>query len=160
MSFAFYPGSFDPPTLGHLNLISRASKLYSKLYVVIATNKSKSSFFSAGERFELLTKLLKNYKNIEVVIWDGLIVDFAKKYNLSIMIRGVRALADFEYEFELAMTNKALYSELEVLFMPTDPKYFVLRSSAIREISSFGGKIETMVPKIVAKAIRKKIDSK
>lgn len=157
MSEAFFPGSFDPPTLGHINIIKRAAKLYKKFHVVIASNPSKQSLFSAQERYELLVELTKPFGNVEVHIWNDLIVSFAKKQNVSLMIRGVRALADFEYEFELAMTNKLLYPELEILFMPTDPKYFVLRSSAIKEIAQFGGNIETMVPKTVAKAILEKM---
>ena len=153
MSEAFFPGSFDPPTLGHLNIIQRAAKLYNNFHVVIASNPSKKSLFSPQKRYELLVELTKPYPNVTVHIWNDLIVSFAKKHNISLMIRGVRALADFEYEFELAMTNKLLYPELEILFMPTDPKYFVLRSSAIKEIALFGGKIETMVPNLVAKAI-------
>lgn len=158
MNSAFFPGSFDPPTLGHLNLIERASKLCDQLYVVIAFNKTKKNFFSPQERYDLLKDLLKNYPNVQLCIWDKLVVDFAKEKKIPLMFRGVRALADFSYEFELAMMNKALYPDLEVIFLPSNPQYFVLRSSSIREIASFGGEIESMVCESVAEAIRKKIN--
>jgi pantetheine-phosphate adenylyltransferase len=154
---AVLPGSFDPPTNGHINLIERASRIFDHLDVVIAVNPTKNDFFSAEERFELMSRLLEPYKRIKLHLWDKLIVDFAKKHKAKVLLRGVRALADFGYEFELAMTNKGLYPDIEIFFMPTDPKYFVLRSSAIKEIARFGGDISPMVPPLVAKAIHKKL---
>lgn len=151
---AMLPGSFDPPTLGHIDIIERSAKLYDKLFVVIAENIQKKTLFTAEERQSMLIDIMKNHDNIEVVIHNGLIVDFAKKNNIKVMIRGVRALVDFGYEFELAMTNKQLYDDLEVLFMPTSPNYFLLRSSAIKELAFYGADIETMVPPIVAKKIK------
>jgi pantetheine-phosphate adenylyltransferase len=123
------------------------------LYVVIAVNRGKSCFFDEHERFAMMTELLKAYDNVETVLWDRLVVEFAAKNDIKVMLRGVRALADFSYEFELAMTNKELAPELEIMFMPTDPKYFVLRSSAIKEIAVYGGDISTMVPPLVAEAL-------
>jgi pantetheine-phosphate adenylyltransferase len=151
---AMFPGSFDPPTLGHLDIIERIAKLYDKLYVVVASNIQKKSLFTAEERADMLKELLKSHKNIEVVIYSGLVVDFAKARGIQVMIRGVRALVDFGYEFELAMTNKKLYPELEVLFMPTSPNFFLLRSSQIKELAFYGANIETMVPPLVATAIK------
>lgn len=155
---AMLPGSFDPPTLGHIDIIERSSKMYDKLYVVIAENIQKNTLFSAQERKEMLIEILKKHDNIEVVVHDGLIVDFARKNKIKIMIRGVRALVDFGYEFELAMTNKQLYEDLEVLFMPTSPNYFLLRSSAIKELAFYGAEIETMVPPIVAQKIKERFN--
>lgn len=154
---AMLPGSFDPPTNGHLNLIERAAVLYDTLYVVVADNVQKRALFSAEERMEMLKNLLHPIQNIIVCSWQGLIVDFAKKHNVGVMVRGVRALVDFGYEFELAMTNKQLCPELEVLFLPTDPNYFLLRSSAIKEIAQFGGDISPMVPVLVAEKLREKL---
>jgi pantetheine-phosphate adenylyltransferase len=154
MKRAMFPGSFDPPTLGHLNLIDRAASIFDELHIVLSVNSQKTPFFSSEERLDMLKNLLKDYDNVIIHVWDSLIVDFAKKHNLRLMVRGVRALADFSYEFELAMTNKTLYPELDVLFMPTDPQYFVLRSSAIKEIALHGGDISTMVPPIVAEAVK------
>src|SRR5690554_8232258 len=105
----------------------------------------------------MLEEMLKPFDNVRVVIFSGLVVDYAKKEGINVLVRGVRALVDFGYEFELAMTNKQLYSDLEVLFMPTDPNYFVLRSSAIKEMAAFGADISTMVPKAVAEKLRSKI---
>ncbi|GAB4372552.1 MAG: pantetheine-phosphate adenylyltransferase [Spirochaetales bacterium] len=151
------PGSFDPPTFGHLNLIIRASRIWDEIDVVIAENPTKNYTFSAEERKQMMEALLKEYPNIHVTIWDRLIVDYAEKTGARILIRGVRALADFTYEFELSMVNKGLNPSIETIFMPTDPKYFVLRSSAIKEIASFGGDISAMVPPLVAEELYKKV---
>ncbi len=156
MKLAMLPGSFDPPTNGHLNLIRRAAKLTDRLYVIVAVNRTKTYMFSECERLEMMRELLADVANVEVVSWDRLIVDFAREHAVKVMIRGVRALADFEYEFELAMTNRQLYDELEVVFLPTDPRYFVLRASAIKEMASYGARIEGMVPDSVAERLRNK----
>ena len=157
MRKAVFPGTFDPPTNGHLNLIERAARLFDVLYVVIAVNQEKKCLFSAEERQEMMTDLLRSYENVEVRPWDRLIVEFADRNDARVILRGVRALADFGYEFELAMTNKQLKPELEIMFMPTDPKYFVLRSSAIKEIALYHGDISTMVPPKVASALRTRL---
>jgi pantetheine-phosphate adenylyltransferase len=156
---AMFPGSFDPPTLGHLDIIERSAKLYDKLYVVVASNIQKKTLFTAEERADMLKQLLSSHDNIEVVIHSGLVVDFAKKSGIQVMIRGVRALVDFGYEFELAMTNKKLDPDLEVLFMPTSPNYFLLRSSQIKELAFYGADIETMVPPLVATAIKERYNA-
>ncbi|MFW5812653.1 MAG: pantetheine-phosphate adenylyltransferase, partial [Alkalispirochaetaceae bacterium] len=121
---AVMPGSFDPPTNGHLNLIERASRIYQEIEVVIAANAQKSYTFSADERFDMMKKLVEPFDNVHVHLWDRLIVEFAEKMDARVMIRGVRALADFAYEFELSMVNKGLNPKVETIFMPTDPKYF------------------------------------
>ncbi len=154
---AMLPGTFDPPTNGHINLIERTSKLFSSLDVVVADNIKKKCLFSAEERSEMLLQLTSTFPNVNVVIHRGLIVDYAKNNDISVMVRGVRALVDFGYEFELAMTNKQLYPQLEVLFLPTDPKFFVLRSSAIKEMAAFGADISTMVPKIVSESLSDRV---
>ncbi len=155
---AMLPGTFDPPTNGHLNLIERAAQLFETLDVVVADNISKKCLFTAKERMEMLHEMLTPYDNVRVVSYGGLVVDYARKEHITVMIRGVRALVDFGYEFELAMTNKQLNPELEVLFMPTDPHYFVLRSSAIKEMAAFGADISTMVPRSVAEKLRSKVE--
>ena len=158
MLVAMLPGSFDPPTNGHLNLIQRASDIFDRLFLVIAVNPMKEYLLSGEERLFLMQELLKEQKNVEVHLWDKLVVDFAREKGARVIIRGVRALADFGYEFELAMTNKSLSPEIETIFIPTDPKYFVLRSSAIKELAMFGGNITTMVPKIVADALNRRLN--
>ena len=153
---AVFPGSFDPATLGHLNIIERASALFDELVVIIAENRQKHYFFNAEERLAMMKELIKPFKNVTVLIWDSLIVDYMKQENLHLLVRGVRGMDDFSYEFELSMMNKALYPNIETLFMTTDPKYFVLRSSSIRELASFHGDVSGMVPPIVAAALKEK----
>jgi pantetheine-phosphate adenylyltransferase len=157
MTRVLFPGSFDPPTNGHMNLLHRAAKLWDEVEVVIAVNKGKKCTFSAGERLRMMKTLTSDYENVKVTVWDRLIVDYAEKSGARIILRGVRALADFSYEFELSMTNKGLKPNIETIFMPTDPQYFVLRSSGIKEIALFGGDVSAMVPPIVAEALRKKM---
>ncbi len=154
---AMFPGSFDPPTNGHLNLIKRAAAIFDELYVVIAVNEQKSCLFSSRERFEMMTMLLESYPNVIVNLWDNLVVRFAENHDIKVMIRGVRALVDFGYEFELAMTNKELSPDVDIMFMPTATKYFVLRSSAIKEIALLDGDISTMVPLEVASALKRRL---
>lgn len=154
---AMLPGTFDPPTNGHINLIKRASRLFEEVVVVVADNIAKKCLFNAEERLEMLGEIFAEYDNVEVVVWNGLIVDYAKRNDIGVMIRGVRALVDFGYEFELAMTNKQLYPDLEVLFMPTDPQYFVLRSSAIKEMANFGIDVSSMVPPVVARKLAERV---
>ncbi len=154
---AMLPGSFDPPTNGHLNLIERASKIFEKLYVVIAVNDTKKYLFTAQERYRMISSLVEKYDNVEVKLCNDLVVNFAQELGVKVVLRGVRALVDFGYEFELAMTNRELNPNVEVIFMPTDPKYFVLRSSAIKEIASFGGDISSMVPPEVVSELKLKL---
>lgn len=151
------PGSFDPPTNGHLNLVERASRIYDEIDVVIAVNPNKNYTFSADERFAMMQELVAGYENVRVHLWDQLIVKFAEKVGARVMIRGVRALADFGYEFELSMINKGLNPQIETVFMPTDPQYFVLRSTSIKELARLGGDISTMVPPSVAEALHERL---
>ncbi len=154
---AMFPGSFDPPTNGHMNLIKRAAQIFDELYVVIAVNDQKKCLFTSQERYEMMSLLLKDYSNVSVSLWDNLVVRFAEVHEIKVIIRGVRALVDFGYEFELAMTNKELNPNIDILFMPTDPKYFVLRSSAIKEIALLDGDIGAMVPPEVAFALKQRL---
>ncbi|MBR5097775.1 MAG: pantetheine-phosphate adenylyltransferase [Spirochaetales bacterium] len=154
---AMLPGTFDPPTVGHMDIIERCALLYDKLYVVIADNINKSTLFTSRERKAMLEELLSRHKNIEVCIWSGLVVDFAKEHDTGVIVRGVRAMNDFGYEFELAMTYKQMCPDVEVLFIPTDPKYFLIRSSSIKEMAVFGADISKMVPKLVGERVKEKL---
>ena len=156
---AAFPGSFDPPTLGHLNIIKRASGLFDELLVVIAENRQKKYLFSAKEREAMLRRLTSDYGNVKVAVCDTLIVDFLQKEGIKIQIRGVRGMVDFPYEFEISMTNKVLNPGIETIFMTTDPEFLVMRSSSIREIASFHGDVSGMVPPLVAEALTKKYRS-
>ncbi|MEW5816468.1 MAG: pantetheine-phosphate adenylyltransferase [Spirochaetota bacterium] len=154
---AILPGSFDPPTNGHINIIQRASQIFDEIELVISINVQKAYLFSPDERFKMMHELVAEYKNIKVYLWDRLIVDFAEKMNVRVIIRGVRALDDFSHEFELSMMNKSLNPNIETLLIPTDPQYFVLRSSAIKELAVFNGDISKLVPPIVEKALKVKL---
>ncbi len=131
--------------------------MFEEVEVVIAANPQKKYFFSAPERVEMIAEMVADLNNVRVIVWKGLIVDFAKKNGIKIILRGVRALSDFEYEFELSMMNRALNRHIETIFIPTDPKYFVLRSSGIKEVALFGGDVSKLVPPVVEKALKAKI---
>jgi len=153
---AAFPGSFDPPTSGHINVIERAAALFGELVVVVAENKQKKYLFSAEERASMIRELVKDHKNVTVTVCDCLIVDYLKKMDIKLLIRGVRGIEDFSYEFELSMMNKTLDPDIETIFMTTDPEFFVIRSSSIKELASFKGNLHGMVPSLVAKALKEK----
>ena len=153
---AVFAGSFDPPTFGHLNIIERVQKLFPEIHVVIAVNNNKTYCFSGEERLEMIQKLVSGWNNVSVHLWDSLIVDYAKKIKADVLIRGVRNDNDFLYEFDLAMMNKSLNPQIETLFLVPDPKFFVWRSSSIKELAAFGGDVSTMVPPIVEAMLKKK----
>lgn len=153
---AVFAGSFDPPTYGHLDVINRARKIFTELHVVIAVNNSKNYLFTGEERIEMLKILVKDFPNVKVSVWSSLIVDYAKQNGASVLVRGVRNVSDFSYEFDLALMNKGLNTEVETVFLTPDPKYFVLRSSSIKELAAFGGDLSSMVPSLVAEKLKKK----
>ena len=166
---AVFPGSFDPPTLGHLNIIERASAVFDELVVVVAENRQKKYLFSVDERLEMMREMVKSMvlgtgsdrqlrENVRCTSWDSLIVDFMKKENIRLLIRGIRGMDDFSHEFELSMMNKALYPHIETFFMSTDPKYIVLRSSSIKDLASFHGDVSQMVPPLVEEALKRKFE--
>ena len=156
MRRAMLPGSFDPPTMGHINIIERTARLFDELYVVVAHNIRKTYTFSAEERVSMLTECLKHISNVKVVSYSGLMAFFAKENSIDVMVRGVRAQADFNYEFELAQNNMNLNPDVETLFIPTDHKYFLLHSSQIKEFASFNVDITGMVPEIVREKMMEK----
>ncbi|MDR1211570.1 MAG: pantetheine-phosphate adenylyltransferase [Spirochaetaceae bacterium] len=154
MKKAAFPGSFDPISYGHLDIIRRASILVEKLFVVVAVNSEKKYLFSGEERMSMVRELIKPWKNVEAVFCDTLVVDFVKERDIPILIRGVRSVIDFAYEYELSMINRGLDTEVETVFMAADPAYFVLRSSSIKELASLGGDVSSMVPPLVAEALK------
>lgn len=156
MAIALFPGSFDPPTYGHLNIIERARTIFDKIDVVIAVNKSKKYLFSAEERLSMMEDLVAGWNNVTVHTSNKLIVEYAHENNASVLLRGVRNFSDFSYEFDLSLLNKGLASDIETVFLPTDPEFFVLRSSSIKELAAFNGDISKMVPPLVEKALRNK----
>lgn len=146
MKKAIYPGSFDPVTVGHLDIIKRAASLADELIVAVLINENKKPFFSLEERIDILKKELCPLENVKVTYFKGLLVDFAIQQNINTIIRGVRGNVDFEYEFQMAQTNKALSEGLETVFLITDSKYSHISSSTVKEIASFGGDISSFVP--------------
>ena len=135
MRIAVYPGSFDPLTNGHLNIIKRASRLYDKVIVGVLDNSSKNPIFTAEERKEMIDMAVKDIKNVSCYAFSGLLVDFAKQNNATVIIKGLRTVADFEYEFQIALLNKALNPEYETVFMMTDSKYSYISSSVVKEVA-------------------------
>lgn len=152
---AVFPGSFDPPTYGHLNVIERARSIFERVLVVVAVNSEKRYLFDADERVAFMRELVAPWPNVEVHVCDTLVVQFARQHDCRVLLRGVRSVQDFSYEFELSILNKGVGPEIETFFMPTDQRYFVLRSSAIKELASFGGDVSAMVPPAVAKALER-----
>lgn len=153
---AVYPGTFDPPTFGHLDVIKRASKIFHKVIVAVAGGTGKDTWFGIDERMEMLRKITDGIKNAEVDSFNELLVNYAKKKNASVILRGLRALSDFEYEFQMALTNTAIDSSIETIFMMTHEKYSYLSSSLIKEISFLGGDLSKFVPPAVEKELKKK----
>ena len=156
MALAIFAGSFDPPTYGHLNIIERARKMFEKIDVVIAVNPGKKCLFSDDERLEALKTLVSQWDNVSVHLWNGLIVDYASSRGAKVMIRGIRNVTDFSYEFDLSLMNRTLNNSIETLFIPTEQKYVLLKSSSIKELASFGADVSGMVPPLIAKMLSDK----
>ena len=152
---AVYPGTFDPITNGHLDIINRSSKIASKVIVAVLDNISKSSFFTSVERVEMISASI-DLPNVEVRSFSGLLVDFAKEVGANVVIRGLRTTFDFEYEFRYALNNKRLDPKVETLFLTTSAHVSYLNSGTVKEIASFGGDISSMVPEIVEAYIKEK----
>ena len=155
---AVIPGSFDPVTNGHLDIISRASKLFDKVYVAILKNTSKSPLFSSEERLDMIKRVTKNIANVSVETFDGLLVDFAKKKNASFIIKGLRAVSDYEYECQMALANRALSPETETLFITSSPDYSYLSSSIVKEFARHGAPLSSLVPEEIVDDIYNKIN--
>jgi len=157
LTIAIYPGSFDPITNGHLDIIIRASKLFDKLIIGIYDNPEKPVLFTTSERAELVEKAVTNLPNVEVRVFSGLTVNFARQMNAQTIVRGLRMSADFEREFDLAMMNKKLSPEIELICLMSDLKYQFLSSSLLKEAARLGGDVDSLVPKHVAEALSKKV---
>lgn len=153
---ALYPGSFDPATYGHIDVINRTSKLFDKLIIGVLDNSAKQPLFTADERVSLLKEVTNHLNNIEVYSFKGLTIEFAKKLNAKILVRGLRAVTDFEYEFQIALANRSLDNEIETFFITTDIKNLFMSSNVVKEIALHGGNIDMFVPPEIKKHLSKK----
>lgn len=156
MTTAIYPGSFDPITNGHIDVVTRAAKLFNNLVIGVYNDPDKRLLFTLEERVELAQQAVASLPNVEVQPFSGLTIDFASRVKAQAMVRGLRVSADFEREFDMAMMNKRLYPELELVCLMASPEYQFLSSSLLKEVARLGGSIDDLVPKHVAEALRKK----
>ncbi len=156
MRIAVYPGSFDPITNGHLDIINRASKLYDREIVGVLDNINKKPLFSVSERKAMIERVIAGMDNVDCDTFSGLLVEFLKCKNAAVIIKGLRTVADFEYEFQMALLNKALNPEFETVFMMTNSKYSYISSSMVKEVAKYNGGLEGLVPENIIPEIRKK----
>ena len=154
---AIYPGSFDPLTNGHRNVIERGVKVFDTVVVAVAHNTSKKTIFTLEERVEILNEIFGEREDVKIDYFEGLLVDYVKKMGTNVVLRGMRTVSDFEYELQMALANKSLSQELETVFMVTDSEFSHISSSVIREVVSLGGSAEKMVPEIVEKKLKEKL---
>ncbi len=158
-ALALFPASFDPLTNGHLDIVHRALRVFGELVLAVAVNFEKNGTFSPAERIEMLSDALGSEPRVKVTSFEGLTVDFAREIGANVIIRGVRAMSDFEYEFEMALMNKHLYPEIETLFLMTSQEYFYVRSSRLTELVQFGADVSEWLPPGVEKRLREKLGS-
>ncbi len=154
---AIYPGSFDPFTNGHINIIERGVRVFDKVIVAVADNPSKKTSFTIEERVEIIREVFHNRLEVDVDCFQGLLVEYARKMGTNVVLRGMRTVSDFEYELQMALSNKTLYPEIETIFMVTEGAYSHISSSLIKEIITLGGSAKEMIPKIVEKKLREKL---
>ena len=157
MRIAVYPGSFDPMTNGHLDIIKRAANTFDKVYVAILTNSAKKPCFSLEQRIDWLTRATADLDNVEIDSFSGLLVNYANQIGASIIIKGLRAVSDFEYEFQMALTNRALSPNIETMFLMTNGEYSYLSSSIVKEIAKLGGSLSGLVPDFMIEEIKNEI---
>jgi pantetheine-phosphate adenylyltransferase len=155
---AIYPGSFDPPTNGHLDLIARGSKIFDRLIVAILRNPDKAPLFALSERTFMLEAMTEDFSNVQVDIFDGLTVDYAAKVKAGAVLRGIRAISDYEYELQMALMNRKLQPTLETVFMMPAEQYSYLSSRLVQEVAQLGGSIKGLVPDLVERRLREKLD--
>lgn len=152
-----YPGTFDPITLGHLDLIKRAVKIFDGLIVAVASNPHKKPLFSLDERFEMLKETTKGIKNLEIDHFDGLLINYVRQKKCNTVLRGIRAISDFEYEFQMALSNRKLANDIETIFMMPSENYSYLSSKIIKEVASLGADLSGFVPSVVEKKLKEKL---
>ena len=154
---AIYPGSFDPITLGHLDIVERANRIFENLTILVLDNPRKEYTFTLEERYNMVKEAVKDFKGISVDYYKGLLVDYMKKNQFKVIIRGMRAVTDFEYELQMALANRKLFPEIETIFFISDERFSFLSSSLVKEVAMYGGDVKMWVPPNVEKALREKI---
>jgi len=154
---AVYPGSFDPVTYGHLDLIERGAKVFDELVVSVSSSADKKYLFTFEERLDMVRELVKPYGNVTVDSFDGLAIDHVRSHRTNIILRGIRTVSDFEYEFQMALTNRTMDPEIETVFVMSDERFSFIRSSLIKEVAALGGSVGSMVPPLVEEALRAKL---
>lgn len=157
---AIYPGTFDPVTFGHLDVLERAAKMFDKVFISAAASLNKKALFSLEERVELLRKISGNFKNVQAESFNGLLVDYAKSKKAGVIIRGLRAISDFEYEFQMALTNRKIAPGIETVFLMPNEKYSYISSTFVREIAKYGGDVSGFVPKAAEEMLKRKFRAK
>ena len=160
MRVAVYPGSFDPITNGHLDIIKRSSKMFDKLVIGVLNNSSKTALFTADERVKMIQRVTKGIENVEIKAFNGLLIDFVHKVNSNIIVRGLRAVTDFEYELQLSLTNKVIAPDIDTVFLTTNLKYLYLSSSMVKEIALYNGDISEFVDDATAIEVFNKLKQK
>jgi len=156
-NIAIYPGTFDPLTYGHLDLIRRANRIFDEVIVAVARNSQKKSLFTDTERIAMLKQATRGFKGIRIDAFDGLVIDYARKKKIHVLIRGLRMISDFEYELQMALTNRRLNETIETVFLMPSEKYSFLSSTLIREAASLGGDVSSFVPAFVAKRLKERL---
>ena len=159
MATAIYPGSFDPVTLGHLDIIERTAQIMDRVIVGVLKKKKKTPLFSVEERVNMLKSVTSHLENVEVKAFDGLTIDFARENGAKVIVRGLRAITDFEYELQLSQTNRVMAPEIDTLFLTTSLKYSYLSSSMVKEIAVYGGDISAFLPAQIARLVQEKVKS-
>jgi pantetheine-phosphate adenylyltransferase len=154
---AIYPGSFDPVTNGHLDLIARGAKIFDRLVVAVLRNMDKAPLFADSERVQMLREVTREWPNVEVDLFDGLLVDYVRRHEAQVILRGIRAISDYEYEFQMALMNRRLEPTIETVFMMPAEQYIYVSSRLVREVAVLGGAIEGLVPPLVVERLRTKI---
>ncbi len=156
-TIAIYPGTFDPITYGHIDVVERATEIFSKVVVLVARNTSKTPLFTGDERAAMIREVFRNRRTVEVDLFDGLLVDYARRHRATVIVRGLRAVSDFEYEFQMALTNRKLAKTIDTVFLVPHEKYTYLNSTIVREVARLGGDVSDFVPPGIRSRLLKKV---